>query len=949
MARVGMGTQRRWPLFVVAAAILAALALTIMSQFYVDLLWYREVGFSAVFWRVLRTKSVLGLFGAVFFFALLYLNLLVARRLSSRTVVLAPDQEPVERIRQNLEPYLWFLLPGVAVVLALFTGGTFARQWQTFLLWRNSSGLAFGHPEPLFHRDPAFYVFDLPVLRFLQGELYSSLATVTILTAGAHVLWGGIRPQAPLLADKVAPAVRAHLSVLLGAIMLVKAWGYFLGRFMLLTSARGVVEGASYTDVKAQLPALNFLVIAAVICAILFLANIRLRNWALPVIAVVILAGVSVLLGTAYPAFVQQFSVKPQEQQREAPYIVDNIAGTRAAFGLEAIQTTQRPVSGTPTPKDLAENDATISNVRLWRPEILKENFQSLQRIKTYYDFTDVDVDRYVVGGQRRVLMVSGREVSQSQILQGGVTWQNQHLVYTHGFGVVATQVNTATPEGQPVFTLQDIPPTGQPALTQPRIYYGESSDVPFVVVNTKTQELDYEGATSPQSYQGKGGIQMGSILQRALFAWRFRDVNLLISGQIDSSSRILIRRDIGSRVQTPAPFLTFDHDPYLAVVDGRPTWIWDAYTTTDQYPYSQSVSLAQVTGSGPNVNYIRNSVKVTVDAYDGTVHYYVVDPTDPIAQAWARAFPELFTSGDQASPDLQAHYRYPEDLFTTQAFQFANYHVLDPSVFYRKTDRWQIPQDPTYCANKPTSIECDPRNPNAAAPPIHPNYMLMRLPGEDQENFVLTMPFVPQGRQNMIGYMAAKSDPGSYGQIVSYTFPSGENILGPSQVFSAINQDRTFSQERTLLGQGGSNVLFGDFLAIPINDTFLYVQPVYVRSSGGQAIPELKRVVVVTGAGTVAVADNLPDALDLAVGSGAGAPPPPTGSVAQQIQDLLSQALDHFQSANDALKSGDLATYQRELQLAQGLVQEASDLAKQAQGQGSGGTGTSPSPSPSP
>jgi uncharacterized membrane protein (UPF0182 family) len=951
VVRVGTPMQRRWPLVVIGAVVIAAIIFTILAQFYVDLLWYREVGFSAVFWRILRTKSVLGLFGSLFFFVLLYVNLLIARRLSPRTVVIAPDQESVERLRQNIEPYLWWLMPVGAVVLALFVGATFARQWQTFLLWRNSSGLTFGHAEPQFHRDAAFYVFDLPVLRFLQGELYSSLAFVTLITAGAHVLWGGIRPQAPALADKVVPAVRAHLSVLLGAIMLAKAWGYYLGRFSLLTSKRGVVEGASYTDVKAQLPALNFLVIAAVICAILFLANIRLRNWALPVIAVVILAGVSVLLGTAYPAIVQQFSVKPQEQQREAPYIGYNIAGTRAAFGLDKIQTTPRPVTGTLTPQAEVENQATISNVRLWRPEILKENFQSLQRIKQYYDFSDVDVDRYQVQGQERVLMVSAREVSQSQILQGGVTWQNTHLVYTHGFGVVASQVNTVSPEGQPDFVLQDIPPTspiGDESLvpTQPRIYYGELSDVPFVVVGTKTRELDYEGATSPEQYHGKGGIPLGNIFQRALFAWRFHDINLLISGQITSDSRILIRRDLLSRVKTPAPFLTFDHDPYLAIVSGRPTWIWDAYTTSDQYPYSQAVNMSDVTGSGPTVNYLRNSIKVAVDAYDGTITYYVVDPQDPIAAAWSRAFPEMFTTTTPPS-ELQKHFRYPEDLFTVQADQFANYHVTDPSVFYRKTDRWQIPQDPTFCANNPKAPECSQSI--GSVRPLHPSYQLMRLPGETDEGFVLALPFVPQQRPNMVGYMAAKSDPGSYGQIVSYAFPSGGNILGPSQVFSAINQDRTFSQERTLLGQTGSAVLFGDFLAIPINDAFMYVEPVYVRSNGQQAIPELKRVVVVDGQGNVSVASTLTDALKLAVGStgnAGGNTGPPSGTPTQQIQALLQQALEHFQKANEALKAGDLATYQRELQQAQDLVSQASALASK---EPTGETGTSPSISPSP
>jgi hypothetical protein len=942
-----MPMQRRWPLIVIGIVVAAAIVFTIMSSFYVDVLWYREVKLSSVFWKVIRTKFLLGLVGAVFFFALLYVNVRIAKRLAPKTRVIAPDQEVIERFRLGLEPYLWWLIPVGIGVLALFTGIGVSRQWQSFLLWQNSGGLSFGTLDPQFHKDPAFYVFTLPVLRFIQGLVFSELVTVTILTAGAHVLWGGIRPQAPAFADKVAPAVRAHLSVLLAAIMLAKAWGYYLGRFTLLTSDRGVVEGASYTDVKAQLPALTFLAIAAVGCAVLFLVNIRLRNWALPVIAVVILGGVSVLIGTAYPAFVQQFSVNPQEQQRESTYIGYNIDGTRAAFGLDKVAASQRPVTTTLTSDDLDENQATVSNIRLWRPSILREDLQSLQRFKQYYEFEDVDVDRYDVGGERRVLMLSGREISQDMISEGARTWQNTHLVYTHGFGAVAAQVNAATSEGQPEFTLQDIPPQGEPTLDQPRIYYGESDSVPFVVVGTSTDELDFEGSTDPQNYEGLGGIDVGNIFQRALFAWRFRDVNLLISGQIKSDSKILIRRDLESRVTTAAPFLHFDRDPYLAVVDGRLTWILDAYTSTDQYPYSQSVDASQVIAGSGTLNYIRNSIKVTVDAYDGTVTYILLDDTDPIAQAWARAFPEMFTPGGEASPDLQAHYRYPEGLFTIQAFQYANYHVTDAAVFYRKTDRWEVPQDPTFCANDRENAACA-ADAVGGIPSMSPSYVLMKLPGEQDEQFVLIIPFVPQNRQNMVGWMAAKSDPGSYGDIVAYQFPQDRTIDGPSLAFSRMNQDPTFSSQRSLLAQQGSDVLFGDFLVIPINDSFLYVQPVYVRSVGENAIPELKRVLVLNGqAPGVGLADDLQSALDLAVGaSGGGGPtPPPTGTVDQQIQDLLGQALDHFQAANDALKAGNLSLYQSELTQAQALVQQANDLAQQA----AQGDGTSPSVSPSP
>ena len=488
--------SRRWPLVVIGAVVVAIVLFTAFSGFVIDLLWYREINQSGVFWTVLRTKTVLAVVFGLLFFLILYVNLIIARRIRPTTRILSPDQEVLERIRDVTDPLVRWALPVGSAVLAFLVALGVTGEWSNFLLWKNSSGATFGTTEPLFHRDPAFYVFSLPWLRFLQGWLFSTLVGVTILVGIAHVLWGGIRPQAPMFADKVTPAARAHLSVLLGLIMLVKAWGYWLGRFDLLTSPRGVVEGASYTDVKAQLPALNFLTIVAVICAILFFANIRLRQWSLPVIAVGLLALVSVLLGAVYPAFVQQFRVKPNEQQYEHDYIGDNIVATNTAFGLAAIQAQERDVSTGPlTARQIADNSGTVSNIRVWRPPVLKENLQSVQRFRQYYDFNDVDVDRYTVNNEERVLMVSAREISQQGLDPSAQTWQNVHLAYTHGYGAVAAQVNTATSEGQPDYVLQNLPPvTSDPALDmsqQPRIYFGESGHEPFVVTNTNVNELD--------------------------------------------------------------------------------------------------------------------------------------------------------------------------------------------------------------------------------------------------------------------------------------------------------------------------------------------------------------------------------------------------------------------------------------------------------------------------
>ena len=966
VTRIPQASAPRRRLLVGIIVFLAALALafTALSGFFIDVLWFREVGYSQVFWSILGTKFALGLLFGIAFFLLLYANLWIVRRITPRYQPLTPEQEIIERYRLQFEPYAWWLIPLFAAVIAFFVGLGVTGQWRTFLVWRNSGGVTFGVTEPQFGRDAAFYVFSLPWLEFVQGWLFSALVGVLLISAVAHYLWGGIRPNAPAFAEKVTPQVKAHLSVLLGLIMLTKAWGYYLGQFDLLTSRRGVVAGASYTDVNAHLPALRILVFIALVCAILFLVNIRMRGWALPVIAVGLLVLVSIAAGAAYPSFVQRFSVNPQELQRERPFIERNIEATRAAFRLDAIESRTAPLSGTVSQDDVEANEQTIRNIRLWRPSILIDNYAALQRIRAYYDFHDIDVDRYTIEGETRLVMVSAREIAQSEI-PGGGSWQNRHLVYTHGFGAVASQVNTSTSEGQPLFTLRDIPPVGEPLLEGdgPRVYYGEGEDVSFVVVDTAADELDYQGTPQDdqeqvtQNYQGSGGIPVGGLFQRALFAWRYRDVNLLISSLIEGDSRIMIYRDIHERVAKAAPFLQFDADPYAAIVDGRLVWIWDAYTTTNEYPYSEPLALDEVAtqpdadvASFPSLsgdaNYIRNSVKVVVDAYDGTIAYYVVDENDPIIQVWRSAFPDLFTPMSEATPDLLAHFRYPENLFQVQAWQFTRYHVTDPTVFYGRQDFWEFPGDPAAAPVDAGEVT------TAGVGPMRPYYVLMRLPGEQGETFSLILPFTPVGRQNMIAWLAAKSDPGEgYGQMISYEFPSGRNVDGPTQVFARINADSQFAAERTLLGQGGSEIRFGDFLVVPIEESLLYVQPVYVQSDQPNAIPELRRVVVVNGP-DIGIGSTLGEALEDALGGAVPTPtptppdgdgggePPPTGTVDEQVRALLDEAANHFALADAALRDGDLATYQREVELAQAAIDEAQALL-------GGQVEMSPSPSP--
>ena len=946
-SRIVRRDRRRWLLWVAAVAVAAAVTLSILSGFYIDILWFREVQLSSVFWTVFWTRLGLAAAFGLVFFVLLYANLLVARRIRPRYRVYSAEEEYVERYRVAFEPYARWVLPAVALVFALFSATGVSTQWEAFRLWRVADEVSFGVLDPVFQRDVSFYLLSLPFQSFVQAWLFSSLVVITLVTAGAHYLWGGIRWRQ--MGERVTPQVKAHLSVLLGVLLLVRAWGYRLGQFDLLFSPRGIVTGATYTDVNAQLPALSVLLFIALFCAVLFLVNIRFRGWALPVFAIGILLLASIVIGGLFPAFVQRFRVEPQELQLEAEFIDHNIRFTRLAYGIEDIETV--PFSAAPelTPEEIGENAGVVENIRLWNPAVLEQSYLQLQRIRPYYEFVDVDVDRYEIDGRRRVVMLAPREVTQNGIRGGGQTWQNRHLTFTHGFGVVASRADQASRDGAPAFVLSDIPPQGDLAdqIEQPRVYFAEITDVPFVVVKTEQSEFDFpttetgEEQFARTTYEGTAGIEVGGFIRRLAFAWRYRDVNLLISGLIDGDSRMLIHTEIEERVRRLAPFLQYDHDPYPAMVDGRLTWIWDAYTVSANYPYSERINLAEVarpSGDTPpslqgDANYIRNSVKVTVDAYDGTTTFYVVDPEDPIIQAWQRVFPDLFTPAAAASPRLREHFRYPEDLFKIQATQFANYHVTSATQFYAKEDFWQIPV-----------VAQDPNAEQGA--PLDPYYVLLRLPGADEERFMIILPMTPADRPNMVAWLAANSDPDEYGRMVAFQFPVERNVNGPGQVAALISQAPEVSREVTLFGQLGSRVIYGDLLTIPIGQGFLYVQPLYLRSQQVQtAIPELKRVIVVNGQ-SVAMDETLDLALAQLFGEAPpedGEPPeeptePPTGTVAE----LLAEAGQHFERAEELLRAGDLAGYQREIEAAQRAVQQAlQELGGAGQGQ------ASPAPSP--
>ncbi len=891
-------------------------------------MWFKEVGYSDVFWTQFRTKVFLGAVFGLAFAGMLLASLFTVQKVTSPHRLFSMEDSAIERYRASLKPYVRLAVVGVSLLFGLFAGSGATSQWRSWLLYRN--GVTFGETDPLFGKDLGFYVFDLPFLRFVFTWTFSTLLVLTIVTAAAHYFMGGIRLDQR--GARATPQVKAHISVLLGLIVLLKAWGYRLDQYGLLFSPRGTVTGASYTDVNAQKPALTLLIIVAIVVAVLFFVNTRVRGWTIPVAGIGLLMLTSLVVGGAYPALVQRIRVTPVERIREKPYIQRNITATRGAFGIDKVAT--KPFSGETRVDQamLRRNAQTVENIRLWAPDILEDVYGQLQRIRQYYDFLDVDVDRYTIGGRRRQLMLSAREMSQASLPDRARSWINTHLIYTHGNGVAASRVASSTVQGQPDVVVGNVPPEVVPGMVKSantRIYYGESGgETPYIVVKSGVKELDYpteDPTLGKNSYDGKGGVELSSRLRRWAFAWRFRDANLFLSSAVRPDSRILFRRGVRDRIAQVAPFLKLDFDPYIVLTSKGYVWVQDAYTTTNMYPYSERVNLADVTAGKlrGDANYIRNSVKVTVDANDGTVTLYVFDTLDPVIRTWQRVFPTSFKPIESAPAEVREHLRYPEDLLSAQASLYTIYHMTDADDFYSREDAWELPEDP--------------RNTGQIQPPY---YVLMRLPGEKSEEFILFTQFTPRQRQNLTAWLAARSDPQGYGQLISFVLPKQKNVVGPKQVLAQINSDPVFSPLRSLLDQGGSNVLFGNLLTIPIENSFLYVQPMYVLGQGSR-LPELKKVVVVAGE-TVKVGDTLEEALALLT----GAAPPQTGGgteppVEATVAELIAEALRHFNAAQEALKRGDFATYGRE----QAAMKSALDRAARA----SGAATPSPSPTASP
>jgi uncharacterized membrane protein (UPF0182 family) len=827
--------------------------------------------------------------------------------------------------------------------VALHAGG----KWQTLLLWRNR--VPFGDTDAQFHRDIGYYTFTLPMQRLLFGWLLFTLLATLLATGAAWYLRGGIRPR--LAGRRVSAAAHAHLSLLLALVLLLKAWGYRLDQFSLVFSPRGVVTGASYTDVHAQLPALRLMVLLAPLCAVLVLVTIRSRGFILPASGLVLFLLSSILVGGVFPTIVQRFQVAPQELQRELPYIQRNLDATRKAFALDRVVTTEYAAAERLPAATLHADQVTVDNIRLWEPSVLKIAIQNLQAIGQYYEFSDVDVDRYPIAGARRQVMISARDVDPRNLDRSAQTWQNLHLTYTHGYGVVAAQVNTAEASGRPLLVVSgfDQPASGAAIpIRQPRIYFGEPPGGPaYVVANTRQPEADAPApGGEPQvsfRYDGRGGIPVSGPLRRVAFALRFRDINLLISSNLTAGSRIILYRDVRHRLEKAAPFLQWDGDPYVAVVGGRIVFIRDGYTTTDAYPYAERIQTEVAAhpdnpgdrGVHGRANYLRNSVKAVVDAYDGTVTLYTFDQADPLLRAWRRAFPGLFTPRSAISADLQAHLRYPEDLFAIQANRYASYHIPFAKDFYSKQDFWAIPEDRSGPIRQSLSTASPPL---AVGPPrqepMRPYYLLARLPGETREHFVLVLPFTPNNKQNMVSYMAARADPDGYGTITLFNLPRSRTVFGPTQVNAQILADPNVAKELTLFNQQGSTVTLGNLLTVPVGDALLYVQPIFIQASQG-AIPQLRRVAAFLN-GDLGYTATLEGSLAQLLGEAPpAAPSPGPGSPGQPVETgtalarILAQEAEAFRQAQTALDRKDLGAYQRAIDRLGELIRQAQQLTR--------------------
>ena len=924
------GNDRRGFSFIVFIVIIGFSIARAVATFFTNYLWFDSVNLNSVWLKILLTKASLVGATSLLAFAFIFINLRLAVRATPVMDIFESfeSQDPLSRFRAwTNERFLRYRLWG-SIGLSLFLGAGASQLWEQVLLFLNQK--SFGITDPIFNTDVSSFVFDLPLYRLFVSWGFQLVVFTSLIIILFFIATGALQINQGRLPE-VSSGAKAHLSVLLAFIALLKALSYRLDSMELLYSLRGKVFGASYTDVVAHLPALNLLILISLFGAVLLLVNIKRRGWLLPVTAISLWLAVSIIVGGLVPAAVQRFRVIPDELNKELPYVENHIDYTRLAYGLDAIEEKSFEASPNLTKENIANNQQTVDNIRLWDPTVLAETYSQLQEIRAYYALDEVDVDRYKINGELTQVMVAARELDQTNL--PAVGWVNERLQYTHGFGVVFSPANNVASQGQPDFYVKGVPATttvSELEIEQPRIYFGESADsIEYVVVNSLQEEVDYPLSTEGQSvaytnYSGDGGVSIGSFFKRLGFALRYSELNLLISNQLSDDSKLIMERNVVSRVKKAAPFLYTDNDPYLALIKGDLFWIIDMYTVSDKYPYAQPADTRRInenSGLPINFNYLRNSVKAVINAYDGTIDFYVVDSQDPIIQSYVDIFPDLFSPEEEMSNELLDHIRYPEDLFTIQSDMYRDYHMTDPKVFYADEDPWVIPSD---SSTTPRVATLRGEFTEIGFKPMLPYYLLMSLPGETDLSYLIFQPFNPENRPNMQSFLVADADPENYGQLIDFRLPKGEFVDGPSQVATRINQDPDISQIFTLLDQQGSSVIKGNLFVVPIDQSVLYYQPIYLQGEQNP-LPEFKFVVVVFQ-DKIIMEETLSDAIASIFGE---------GSISESIEesegespiDILAKATEAFENAQKELQNGNLGRYQTLIDQAQQYVDLAIEL----------------------
>ncbi|MEF8854332.1 MAG: UPF0182 family protein [Haloarculaceae archaeon] len=884
----------RLRLLVALLVLLGLVGLFVGASYYADLLWFLELGYEGVFLGILAYRFGLFIVAALVTALVLYASYRVVR---SNLAELGSAPHRAGTL-------------GVIGALSLFVGLLYAGGWETVLRFLHAT--PFGVTDPIFGRDVAFFVYTLPLLNLAVGFLLLVLALGLLFSLTLYLLpfvieapdeEVGFTLDTATAYSYLRGRVYGHLVVYVGAIMVVLGGSFALDRYGLLYSSRGAVFGMGATDQTIFLPLFGLLAVTAALGGILVALSGRIGDVRAAYVPIAILVGFFIV-GNVAGVVYQGFVVGPDEFNKEEQFIENEIEFTNHAYALDRIDEQEFPVSDSLSREQVEDNPGTIDNARLWDPRPLLTTYNELQIFRTYYQFTDVDIDRYEIDGQMREVMVSARELEFDALQEESKSWVNRHLVYTHGYGLAMSPVNAVTEDGLPELYVKDIPPNSSVGIEvdQPRIYYGEAT-TDYAIVNSGTRELDYPsgGENVYTDYDAEGGVPLDSTIKKLVYSLQFGDPQIFLSDSVTDDSRLQFDRDIQSRAPKIAPFLEYDDDPYVVTSNGKLYWIYDAYTTSDNYPYSDRAQF-----KGERANYVRNSVKVVVDAYTGETTYYVAETEDPLVQTYRKAFPELFEDFEDMPAHLQEHIRYPEDAFRVQAQQYLTYHMKEPQVFYNKEDAWRIPNEVT--RGEEISME--------------PYYIIMTFPGQEEPEFVMVQPYIPEGRQNMIGWLAARSDPAEYGTLKSFLFSKQRLIFGPMQIESRIDQDADISQQITLWSESGSRVIRGNLLAIPIEDTIIYIEPLFLESREEGALPELKRVILAHG-NRVTMQPSLEQALAVMLGAAEPEAPGP-GTGAGLTEDQLERAQTLYEEAQTALQEGEFATYAQRIEDLGALLESA-------------------------